>query len=126
MIDKHNRILASEYYKSYGEPFEIVKKGLAKIKDNYCKKIKIAGIGVTGSGRYYIGKQLGADCIKDEITSQATAAVAIDSDIETVIEIGGQDSKYIRIKKGVVADFAMNRICAAGTGSFIEEQAVKI
>ncbi len=125
VVDENSRMLLSRYYKSYGKPAEVAEKGLDEVKAFLAGKTEIAGLGVTGSGRYYIGKKLDADCVKDEITSQATAAVAIDRDVETVIEIGGQDSKYIRIRNGHVVDFEMNRICAAGTGSFIEEQSKK-
>ena len=69
---------------------------------------------------------MGADVVRNEITAQARAALAIDRDVETIIEIGGQDSKFISLQKGVVLDFTMNKACAAGTGSFLEEQAVRL
>ncbi|HSO85777.1 MAG TPA: acyl-CoA dehydratase activase-related protein, partial [Draconibacterium sp.] len=72
------------------------------------------------------GDFIGADAIQNEITAQATAAIAYDSTVDTIFEIGGQDSKYIRIENGVVVDFEMNKVCAAGTGSFLEEQAEKL
>ena len=82
--------------------------------------------GSTGSGRYLTGDFIGADVIRNEITAQATAAIHYVPDVDTVFEIGGQDSKYIRIDGGVVTDFEMNKVCAAGTGSFLEEQAEKL
>jgi len=85
--------------------------------------VEIRGVGVTGSGRYLTGHYIGADVIRNEITAQARAAAAIDPDVDTIIEIGGQDSKYIRMHRGAVVDFTMNNACAAGTGSFLEEQA---
>lgn len=69
---------------------------------------------------------VGSDSIKDEITAQGKAAVCVCPDVDTVFEIGGQDSKYIQLENGFVKDFQMNKICAAGTGSFIEEQANRL
>ncbi len=81
---------------------------------------------MTGSGRYMIGAFVGADVIKNEITAQATGALNVDSEVDTVFEIGGQDSKFISMKKGIIIDFTMNKACAAGTGSFLEEQAQEL
>ena len=89
-------------------------------------KIVVKAAGTTGSGRYLTGDFVGADIIQNEITAQATAAIAYDPTVDTIFEIGGQDSKYISIEKGVVVDFEMNKVCAAGTGSFLEEQAEKL
>ena len=83
-------------------------------------------VGTTGSGRYLTGDFVGADIIKNEITAQATAAIFYHPEVDTIFEIGGQDSKYICIDHGVVVDFEMNKVCAAGTGSFLEEQAEKL
>lgn len=125
LINKNNEILAYEYLKTYGKPIETIQKGLKALKEKCDKHIKIIGTGITGSGRYMIGRMLKVDIIKDEITAQAKAAITIDSSVDTIFEIGGQDSKYICLQNGVVTDFQMNKICAAGTGSFIEEQAKK-
>ena len=67
-----------------------------------------------------------ADLIIDEITAHARGAVEINRDIDTIFEIGGQDSKYISITNANPLDFDMNKVCAAGTGSFLEEQAEKL
>ena len=77
---------------------------------------------MTGSGRYLIGSLIGADLIKNEITAQTRAAVDIDPEAD-IIEIGGQDSKLVIKRNGVVVDYQMNKACAAGTGSFIDEMA---
>ena len=89
-------------------------------------KVKVVGVGTTGSGRYLTGDFIGADSIQNEITAQATATIALNPEVDTIFEIGGQDSKYIQIQNGVVTDFEMNKVCAAGTGSFLEEQAEKL
>jgi predicted CoA-substrate-specific enzyme activase len=69
---------------------------------------------------------VGADIVRNEITAQATAATYIDPDVDTIFEIGGQDSKYISLENGAIVDFEMNKVCAAGTGSFIEEQSERL
>ncbi len=92
-----------------------------------CKgKIDILGVGATGSGRYLSGKFLEADAIRNEITCQLVGTKHYFPDVDTIFEIGGQDSKFIRVKNGRIHDFAMNKICAAGTGSFLEEQAAHL
>ena len=125
LMDENDQILWFSYLRTMGDPVGAVKKGFQEIRDGLADRLRIKGVGTTGSGRHMIGKLIGADVIRDEITSQAKAAVTLDADVDTVFEIGGQDSKYIRLEKGVVTDFQMNKICAAGTGSFIEEQANK-
>ena len=84
------------------------------------------GVGTTGSGRYMIADYVGADIVKNEITAQATAAAYIDKAVDTIFEIGGQDSKFMSLENGLVVDFEMNKACAAVTGSFLEEQAEKL
>ena len=64
--------------------------------------------------------------IKNEITAHAVAAMHYIPEVQTVIEIGGQDSKIIVIRDGVVIDFGMNTVCAAGTGSFLDHQAERL
>ncbi|MBI4709641.1 MAG: hypothetical protein HY759_00765, partial [Nitrospirae bacterium] len=102
------------------------KQGLDEIGRELGDKVQILGVGTTGSGRYMIADFVGADIVKNEITAQATAAIAADPEVDTIFEIGGQDSKYISLKDGVIVDFEMNKACAAGTGSFLEEQAEKL
>jgi len=125
LMNKNNEIISCKYLRTLGNPISAVLNGFKQIKAEFGEKIKIVGAGTTGSGRYLIGKIISADVVKDEITAQAKAAVQIDSDVDTIFEIGGQDSKFISIENGGVVDFQMNKICAAGTGSFIEEQAKK-
>lgn len=126
VIDKEGNLLSKRYLMTAGRPIEAVKQGLEDIYAEIGDRVEIAGVGTTGSGRYMIADYVGADIVKNEITAQATAAIFIDSDVDTIFEIGGQDSKYISIKDGIIVDFEMNKACAAGTGSFIEEQAEKL
>jgi len=106
-----------------GRPLDAVKEGLRRIGLKVGDRIQIRGASTTGSGRYLIGDFIGADVVKNEITAHARGAIHIDPKVDTIFEIGGQDSKYISLDSGVVVDFAMNNVCAAGTGSFLEEQA---
>lgn len=123
LIDDRKRVVAKEYLRTKSRPIEAVMEGLRKIHEKVGDHVAVMGVGSTGSGRYMIGELIGADVIRNEITTQTAAAIHTDPSVDTIFEIGGQDSKYIRIEDGVVIDFNMNHACAAGTGSFLEEQA---
>lgn len=126
VVDREGRVLARRYLPTAGRPLDAVKMGLREVGGEVGGRVRICGVGTTGSGRYLTGDYVGADVVRNEITSQATAAIHIDPNVDTIFEIGGQDSKYISISNGVVVDFEMNKVCAAGTGSFLEEQAEKL
>lgn len=126
LIDEKNRVISRKYLPTASRPLEAIQKGLTEIFDEVGQWVEVKAAGTTGSGRYLTGDFVGADTIQNEITAQATAALAYDSSVDTIFEIGGQDSKYISIDNGVVVDFEMNKVCAAGTGSFLEEQAEKL
>lgn len=126
LIDKENRVVARRYLPTASKPIEAIRKGMSEIYEEIGDKVVVKGAGTTGSGRYLTGDFVGADLIRNEITAQATAAIVFDPKVDTIFEIGGQDSKYISIDDGVVVDFEMNKVCAAGTGSFLEEQAEKL
>ncbi|MCM1060169.1 MAG: acyl-CoA dehydratase activase [Eubacterium sp.] len=125
LTDVCGKLIDYQYLRTAGNSENAVRRGLKSIAAKF-PKINIRGVGVTGSGRERIGKMLGADIIKDEITAQAKAASVICPDADTVFEIGGQDSKFISLKNGLVSDFRMNKICSAGTGSLAEEQAARL
>ncbi|HPT21929.1 MAG TPA: acyl-CoA dehydratase activase [Bacteroidales bacterium] len=126
LIDEKHRVVARRYLPTAGKPLEAIQKGMTEIYDEVGDDVLVVGAGTTGSGRYLTGDFIGADTIRNEITAQATAAIDYDPTVDTIFEIGGQDSKYISIENGVVVDFEMNKVCAAGTGSFLEEQAEKL
>jgi len=126
VIDAEKRILAKSYLMTAGRPIEAIKQGLKEVGEEVETFVEIVGVGTTGSGRYLTGDFIGADIVKNEITAQATAAIHINPHVDTIFEIGGQDSKYISLKNGAIIDFEMNKVCAAGTGSFLEEQAEKL
>ncbi|NBC29060.1 MAG: CoA activase, partial [Spirochaetes bacterium] len=126
LIDRDNQVVARRYLRTASRPLEAIRRGLSEIADEVGQRVVVRAAGTTGSGRYLTGDFIGADSIRNEITAQATAAIAHDPTVDTIFEIGGQDSKYISIRDGVVVDFEMNKVCAAGTGSFLEEQAEKL
>ncbi len=125
LISEEGEIIDFWYLRTAGNPEGVVRDGFKQVSSKY-GVFNILGVGITGSGRERLGRMMGADAIRDEITAQAKAAVCYVPDVDTVFEIGGQDSKYISLKDGEVADFTMNKICAAGTGSFVEEQSVRM
>ena len=126
IIDKDNNILTSTYLWTKGNPIEAVKKVLKNLKNEMPQEYQIIGVGTTGSARKLIGIMLGANIIKNEITAHAIGTISKYPDIKTIIEIGGQDSKIILIKDKIVIDYAMNTLCAAGTGAFLSSQAERL
>jgi len=129
LLGQDRSVLAGFYTRTAGRPLAALQSVLAAVDDLLRKKrldIKIIGVGTTGSGRKFIGRVMGADLIVDEITAHARAAYRLNPAVDTVIEIGGQDSKFTTLKEGRVTFAVMNTVCAAGTGSFIEEQAQKL
>jgi predicted CoA-substrate-specific enzyme activase len=127
LLDNRGRMKTKIYLRTQGNPILAVKQGFAAVNQALEESgHKIAGVGATGSGRLLAGVLLGADIIKNEITAHGVAASWLYPDVRTIIEIGGQDSKIILLKNGIVNDFAMNTVCAAGTGSFLDQQAARL
>ncbi len=129
IIDQDNRVLIGLYTLTSGRPLLAVQallEAIANISRDRNINFIFLGVGTTGSGRKFIGKIIKADLIIDEITAHARAAYELKDDVDTIIEIGGQDSKFTTLKNGMVTFSVMNNVCAAGTGSFIEEQATKL
>lgn len=125
VIDENHRLKKSLYLKTKSKPVEAIKEGLRNLGREF-DSADIAGVGITGSGRNLGAAVVGADVVKNEITAHARAVAWVDPNIRTVIEIGGQDSKIIIMEDGFVTDFAMNTVCAAGTGSFLDRQAQRM
>jgi predicted CoA-substrate-specific enzyme activase len=147
VLDEEGRLLHEIYLRTVGRPIEVVHEGMQEIDRLFGSRIEIRGVGTTGSGRELIGELVGADAVNDEITAHKTGAIYVHErlvrnharandgaaknsesigGVDTIFEIGGQDAKFISIDHGVVVDFAMNEACAAGTGSFLEEQAERL
>jgi len=126
VLNAADDLLADLYLPTEGRPLAMVQQGLRQIGEQLPAEAEIKGVAATGSARYLAGAIVGADLVKNEITCQAVAAVHYVPEVRTVIEIGGQDSKIIIIRDGMVADFGMNTVCAAGTGSFLDHQAARL
>lgn len=126
IIDEKNKLLASIYLWTKGNPIKAVKQVLENLKSKISKDYQIVGVGTTGSARKLIGTILGANIIKNEITAHAIGTLSKYPEVKTIIEIGGQDSKIILIRNKIVIDYAMNTLCAAGTGAFLSSQAERL
>ncbi len=124
LLDMDGNLVDAQYTRTGGDPRRAVSQVLDSVKRRLGNRVRLVASATTGSGRVVAGELIGADLVCNEITAQARAAVAVDSRATSVFEIGGQDSKFVSLEAGRVADFQMNKICAAGTGSFVEEQAV--
>ncbi|SMC75847.1 acyl-CoA dehydratase activase [Sporomusa malonica] len=125
VLDSSGQVHDSLYVRTQGQPIGAVQQGLKIIKERN-QALEVKAVGTTGSGRQLAGVMVGADVVKNEITAHAVAAMHVVPDVKTVVEIGGQDSKMIIIRDGIVTDFAMNTVCAAGTGSFLDQQAARL
>lgn len=126
VIDQNHEVISIVYERTKGQPIKAVQEGLMKIAESIPPGLEIMGVGTTGSARYLSGVIVGADLVKNEITAHAVASSHYFPDVRTVLEIGGQDSKIILLQNGIVVDFAMNTVCAAGTGSFLDHQAARL
>lgn len=126
VINREGQVQESIYLRTNGRPIPNIQKGLQILHERLPAGTVIGGLGVTGSGRHLAGIMLGADVVKNEITTHAVAATTLAPGVRTVLEIGGQDSKIIILRDGIVVDFAMNTVCAAGTGSFLDQQAARL
>lgn len=126
IIDENNNIIKSDYIWTEANPIKAVKKLVENLKKNLDKNIVIKGIGTTGSARKLIGLLLDANVIKNEITAHAVGTLHFYPECKAILEIGGQDSKIILINNGIITDYAMNTLCAAGTGAFLSSQAKRL
>jgi len=131
LMDGDGNLLTSVFLRNRGSPIDSAKAGMAELRENIeqsenLHEYAIRCCGTTGSARYLTKAIVGADLAKTEIIAHAVAAQTIYPDVRTILEIGGQDSKIILLRDGIIVDFAMNSICAAGTGSFLDHQAARL
>ena len=126
VIDKNDELITSLYLLTHGNPIETLQKGLRQIEAGLPRDTNVCGVATTGSARYLAGVIVNADLVKNEITSHAVATLHYIPQAKTIFEIGGQDSKIIIVRDGIVTDFGMNTVCAAGTGSFLDHQALRL
>ncbi len=126
LVDENGKYVDGFMLRTAGKPVVAVQKGLKELYGKKLCEYDVKGVGTTGSGRNLAGALVGADIIKNEITAHAVAASTYVPGVQTILEIGGQDSKIIILRDGIVTDFAMNTVCAAGTGSFLDQQANRL
>lgn len=127
ILDEQRRLAKKVYLRTQGNPVKAIKDGYAQLYAGFENmELKIRGVGTTGSGRHLAAVLMGADTVKNEITAHAVASSSLYPAVRTILEIGGQDSKIICLRQGIVNDFAMNTVCAAGTGSFLDQQAARL
>ena len=126
LIDAKYNVLEKLYLRTQGKPVPVLREGLEMLSRSMPAGCVIAGVGATGSGRELANALVDADVVKNEITAHGMAVLHCIPDAQTILEIGGQDSKIILLRNGVVSDFAMNTVCAAGTGSFLDRQAARL
>lgn len=126
VINEQHQLIESVYIRTEGRPIQSVKRGVRILHEKLGEDLPISGVGTTGSARKLAGVLVGADIVKNEITAHTLAALNEMPNVQTIIEIGGQDSKIIIVRDGIAVDFAMNTVCAAGTGAFLDHQARRI
>ena len=126
VLDRSDELIASSYLPTEGNPVAAVQHGLRQIGQQLSEDVEISGVATTGSARCLGGVIVGADLVKNEITCHSMATCHYIPEVKTIVEIGGQDSKIIIIRDGMVTDFGMNTVCAAGTGSFLDHQALRL
>ncbi|MFX1337559.1 MAG: acyl-CoA dehydratase activase [Promethearchaeota archaeon] len=131
LMDRDGNVLTSVFLRNRGSPIDSVKDGMSKLReqieaDDNLQGYAIRACGTTGSARYLTKAVVGGDIAKTEIIAHAVGAQSEYPDVRTILEIGGQDSKIIILRDGIIVDFAMNSVCAAGTGSFLDHQASRL
>lgn len=126
VMNECDEIIKKLYIRTSGQPINALLNGMKILKESFRDDMKIVGVGTTGSGRQLASVIVGADIVKNEIISHCIAAQKLIPEVNTILEIGGQDSKIIFLKNGIISDFAMNTVCAAGTGSFLDRQASRL
>ena len=127
VIDAHRRIVARSYLWTEGNPTEASRRVIAQLAEQVAGSgLCIRAVGTTGSARRLVGAMCGANVVKNEITAHAVGTTYLHPDVRTILEIGGQDSKIICVEGGIAVDYAMNTLCAAGTGAFLSSQAHRL
>ncbi|MCF7762437.1 MAG: acyl-CoA dehydratase activase [Verrucomicrobia bacterium] len=123
LLDPATRaIVATEYVRTNADPVAATRRCLRSLATQVGDR-PIGLVGSTGSARELAGAYLGTNHMYNEISAHAAGAHEMEPGVDTIFEIGGQDSKYIHLVNGVPIQYAMNNACSAGTGSFLEESA---
>ncbi len=125
LVNDREELIQASYHRTHGQVIEAVKNGMVEVA-GWINGCRLAGCTTTGSARHLAAALVRADLVKNEITTHATAGIKIEPDVRTILEIGGEDSKIIIVRNGVPVDFAMNTMCAAGTGAFLDQLAGRL
>ena len=126
ILDREGQLVAEAYLWTEGDPMGAVKHLLTDLFGQLSAEAQVIAVGTTGSARRLIGAMLAADAVKNEITAHAVGTLSRHPLVRTILEIGGQDAKIILLKNQIVSDYAMNTLCAAGTGAFLSAQAKRL
>lgn len=127
IIDADRRIIARTYLWTEGNPADAARRVVADLGSQVDRdKVRVRATGTTGSARRLVGAMCGATVVKNEITAHAVGTTFLHPDVRTILEIGGQDSKIICVENSIAVDYAMNTLCAAGTGAFLSSQAHRL
>ena len=120
LIDNEGKLLYSLYGNNEGNPLQSVIKMLDSLYEVLPKTAKLRFSGVTGYGEKLIQTALNVDIGEIETIAHFTAAKQFEPDVTSIVDIGGQDMKYIRLKNGAIDSIMLNEACSSGCGSFIE------
>ena len=120
LIDNEGKLLYSLYGNNEGNPLQSVIKMLDSLYKILPETAKLRFSGVTGYGEKLIQTALNVDIGEIETIAHFTAAKQFEPDVTSIVDIGGQDMKYIRLKNGAIDSIMLNEACSSGCGSFIE------
>ena len=127
IVDADRAIMARSYLWTEGNPTDAARRVVADLGAQIDRDaVRVRAVGTTGSARRLVGAMCGATVVKNEITAHAVGTTFLHPDVRTILEIGGQDSKIICVESGIAVDYAMNTLCAAGTGAFLSSQAHRL
>ncbi len=120
LIDRDGNLLYSLYESNEGNPLKSVMNMLKKLYAELPEGVILRYSGVTGYGESLIQTALNVDLNEIETIAHFTAAKEFEPDVTAIIDIGGQDMKYIKMKNGAIDNIMLNEACSSGCGSFIE------
>ena len=130
LIDEKKKVVEEHYTRTKGQPLETALNVLTEILSRVPAE-RIKSVSVTGTAGKLIAELLGAEFV-NEVIAQGKSTIHFYPQVKTVIEMGGEDSKLILVEGDPangdyrIVDFSMNTICAAGTGSFLDQQANRL
>ncbi|MBI5663952.1 MAG: CoA protein activase, partial [Nitrospirae bacterium] len=118
LLDRDGNVIDTKYVRHKGNPLSVAYDLLKQLPAD-------ALLSVTGSAGKLIARALGIKPV-NEVVALSCSTKRLYPQVRTVIEMGGEDSKLILIDNGMVKEFSMNSVCAAGTGSFLDQQAERL